>query len=403
MSAAWQPHRLGNREDLDDRCARAVWSALAEPGDAVAGALVQACGAVESLTWVAGAVDRGRLDWAVLEEEGVPLDDGLRRRLTTAVRRWGARWPSIDLVRDRAAAERCRARLVVPGDRTWPAGLDDLGALAPFALWVRGVLPTTGRSVALVGARACTSYGERVAVDLALDLARRGWAVTSGGAYGIDAAAHRGALLGEGSTVVVLAGGVDRAYPVGNAALLEEVVRARGSLVSEVPPGAAPTRSRFLQRNRLIAAMSAATVVVEAAWRSGAASTAHHAARLLRPVGAVPGPVTSASSAGCHRLLRDGVAVCVTDAAEVVDLAGAVGTDTVPVQEGRDARLTDHLEPLARLVHDGLSRRTPRDTAAVAARAGTTVGQARAMLALLELDGLARRLPSGWVVGDGHE
>lgn len=382
----------------DERRARAVWSALAEPGDAVAGALVGACGATAALAWVAGAVGSDRPDWSTLEETAGELDDALRRRVAAAVRRWAARWPSLDPERDRTAAVRCGARLLVPGDPGWPDRLDDLGDLAPFALWLRGAPPTARRSVALVGARASTVYGERVTLDLAVELARRGWLVVSGGAYGIDAAAHRGALIGGGATLVVLAGGVDRAYPVGNAQLLEEVVRAGGSLVSEVPPGSAPSRGRFLQRNRLIAAASRATVVVEAAWRSGAASTAHHAARLLRPVGAVPGPVTSAASAGCHRLLRDGVAVCVTDAAEVVELAGEVGPDLAPSPADSPTRPTDGLEPLARQVHDGLSRRTARDVAQVAARAGTTPEQARAMLGLLELEGLARRAGSGWVV-----
>lgn len=386
-----------------ERAARAAWSALAEPGDTVAGALVQACGAVASLAWVADAVTSDRVDWARVEELAGELDDALRRRLGAALRRWAARWGTLDTERDLSAARRCGASVVVPGDAGWPAGLDDLGALAPFALWVRGAPPAVRRSVALVGARASTTYGERVTVDLAVELARSGWTVVSGGAYGIDAAAHRGALLGGGATLVVLAGGVDRAYPVGNARLLEEVVGAGGTLVSEVPPGSSPTRGRFLQRNRLIAAASRATVVVEAAWRSGAASTAHHAARLLRPVGAVPGPVTSAASAGCHRLLRDGVAVCVTDAAEVVELAGDVGADLAAAADPRDARPTDALDPLARRVHDGLSRRTAYEVDQVAARAGTTPAQARAMLGLLELDGLARRVASGWVVDDGHE
>jgi len=388
------------RQD-DDRSSRAVWSALAEPGDAVAGALVGACGATAALDWVAGAVSGAIPQPLPLGPTDSP--DAAARRLRAAAERWAARWHAVDPDRDLAAAARCGARLVVPGDPAWPCGLDDLGALAPFALWVRGAPPSAPRSVALVGARACTTYGERVAVDLAAGLAGRGWAVVSGGAYGVDAAAHRGALLVGGPTVVALAGGVDRAYPVGNARLLEEVVGTGGSLVSEVPPGAAPTRSRFLQRNRLIAAMSAATVVVEAAWRSGAASTAHHAARLLRPVGAVPGPITSAASAGCHRLLREGVAVCVTDVDEVVDLAGDVGADVAPVHHEDDTRAIDGLDPLARRVHDGLSRRVPHDTAQVAARAGTTVAQARAMLGLLELEGLARRLGSGWVVDAAGE
>lgn len=386
----------------DERAARAVWSALVEPGDEVAGALVQACGAAEALGWVDASLAAGAPDWTGLDELAGATGDVTRRRVSAALRRWAVRRARLEPARDRDAAVRVGARVVVPGDADWPVGLDDLGAAAPFALWVRGDTPAAVRSVALVGARACTGYGERVAVDLAVDLARRGWQVVSGGAYGIDAAAHRGALVGEGRTLVVLAGGVDRAYPAGNARLLEEVVHSGGAVVSEVPPGAVPTRSRFLQRNRLIAAAAGATVVVEAAWRSGAASTAHHAARLLRPVGAVPGPVTSAASAGCHRLLRDGVAVCVTDASEVAELAGAVGPDAVPEASGHET-VEDGLGPLARRVLDALPRRGARELDDVAARAGTTAGEARDMLGLLELDGLVRRVAAGWVVAGRDE
>jgi DNA processing protein len=202
---------------------------------------------------------------------------------------------------------------------------------------------------------------------------------------------------------VVLAGGVDRAYPAGNARLLEAAVDAGGALLSEVPPGSVPTRSRFLQRNRLIAAAGHATVVVEAAWRSGAMSTAHHAARLLRPVGAVPGPVTSMASAGCHRLLRDGVAVCVTDAAEVLELAGLMGSGLAAVADAarsadeRSARPHDGLDPLALRVLDALSRRVPTDLDRVASVAGVTVAEARGAVGLLELDGWVVRRPTGWV------
>ncbi|QGQ19670.1 DNA-protecting protein DprA [Cellulomonas sp. JZ18] len=386
----------------DERDARAVWSALAEPGDEVAGALVQACGAARALSWVDAAIAAGAPDWAALEGPAGATGDRTRRRVSAGLARWAVRRARVEPARDREAAARVAARVVVPGDAEWPAGLDDLGVAAPFALWVRGGPAASQRAVALVGARACSAYGERVAVDLAVDLARRGWQVVSGGAYGIDAGAHRGALLGEGRTLVVLAGGVDRAYPVGNARLLEEVVHTGGAVASEVPPGAVPTRSRFLQRNRLIAASARATVVVEAAWRSGAASTAHHAARLLRPVGAVPGPVTSAASAGCHRLLRDGVAVCVTDAAEVVELAGEAGTDAVAEASAPDGP-RDRLPPVARRVLDALPRRGARGADEVAVRAGTTPGEARDMLGLLELDGLVRREAAGWVVADGHE
>jgi DNA processing protein len=225
----------------------------------------------------------------------------------------------------------------------------------------------------------------------------------SGGAYGIDAAAHRGAVARGGRTVVILAGGVDRAYPAGNARLLDAVVEAGGALLSEVPPGSVPTRSRFLARNRLIAAAGRATVVVEAAWRSGAMSTAHHAARLLRPVGAVPGPVTSSASAGCHRLLREGVAVCVTDVTEVRELAGVIGWGVAAgaaaerAADDRATRPQDALDPLSRRVLDALSRRAPAELDRVASLAGVTVAEARGAMGLLELTGWAVRRGTGWV------
>ncbi|RHA41997.1 DNA-protecting protein DprA [Cellulomonas rhizosphaerae] len=321
-------------------------------------------------------------------------------RLARAAERWGLRLRDAEPSRRLAALATLGGSFVVPGDPGWPVGLDDLGAAAPFGLWVRGEADLgalLARSVAIVGSRASTTYGERVAVDLAAGAVDARACVVSGGAYGIDAAAHRGALSRGGRTVVLLAGGVDRAYPAGNARIFEAAVGGGGALVAEVPPGSVPTKGRFLQRNRVIAAAARATVVVEAAWRSGAMSTAHHAARLLRPVGAVPGPVTSVASAGCHRLLREGSAVCVTDAAELMDLAGLVGSDLVPERVG-PPRLADGLDPGVVRVLDALPRRMGVPVEDVAARAGVTLGEARAALGLLEFDGLAVRDGDRWRV-----
>jgi DNA processing protein len=387
----------------DDRLARAAWSALAEPGDLVAGALVASLGAADALRLVAAASGSGvREAWAGAFSgvDGSPLLEGTAHgpRLERAVQRWAGRLADVDPFDDLDVLAALSGTLVVPGDAGWPRGLNDLGLAAPFGLWVRGsadLAGLLGRAVALVGARASTSYGERVAVDLAAGVVDAGASVVSGGAYGIDAAAHRGAIARDGRTVVVLAGGVDRAYPAGNARMFEAVVDTGGALVAEVPPGRAPTKGRFLQRNRLIAAAAGATVVVEAAWRSGAMSTAHHAARLLRPVGAVPGPVTSVASAGCHRLLREGAAVCVTDAAEVMELAGVIGDDLA--EDPADApRRADGLDPSAARVLDALSRRAGSHVEAVAARAGVTVREAQAALGVLELRGLAAREGSLW-------
>ena len=382
-----------------DRLARASWSALVEPGDHVAGTLVRLLGADHALAWVQAAA-RGSFDWGeVRRAAGGDLTPSDRERLGRAVLRWAGRLDSLRPERDLASLERAGGRLLVPGDATWPVAVDDLADTAPAALWVRGE-PPLASGVALVGSRASTTYGERVAYDLAHGLVSRGAWVVSGGAYGIDAAAHRGALGGGGPTMVVLAGGVDRAYPAGNARLFEEAVGSGGALVSEVPPGALPTKSRFLQRNRLIAALAGATVVVEAAWRSGALSTAHHAAGLLRPLGAVPGPVTSAASAGCHRLLREGHAVCVTDADEVVELLPR-GIERGPRQEdpgndGSNDGAVGALGGVALQVHDALHLRTAIEEVEIAARAGTTIADARAALGLLELEGLAFRGAQGW-------
>ena len=256
----------------------------------------------------------------------------------------------------------------------------------------------TGLSLALVGSRASTRYGEQVASQMAAQLADHGAVVVSGGAYGIDAAAHRGALR-TGRTISVSAGGVDRLYPAGNATLLQEVIE-HGALVAEVPPGCQPGRHRFLSRNRLIAAMSQATVVIEAAWRSGALSTARHAADLGRPLGAVPGPVTSIESAGCHRLLREG-AVCVTDADEALELVLPLGlTDPEADKEADPARagsgLLDGLDRSSAAVLDAMPARGAASVEALARSAGLAESEVRAALGLLELAGKVCRDPRGW-------
>ncbi|WP_066582008.1 DNA-processing protein DprA [Cellulomonas timonensis] len=403
--------------------ARAAWSALVEPGDPVAGALVGLYGAGPALRWARIAAAHGveaalaetdpiSSDGAVVPVDAVDPDGALgpdgfpgpgalgpvRRRLARAVSRWEPRLAGLDPRRDLDRLERAGGRLLHPASAGWPTALADLGPTAPLCLWVRGdddLAALVRGSAALVGSRASTAYGERVATGLAEGLAGRGVAILSGGAYGIDAAAHRGALAVDGRTVVLLAGGVDRPYPQGNARLIENALASGGAAVSESPPGAVPLRSRFLQRNRLIAALGSATVVVEAAWRSGALSTAHHAAALLRPLGAVPGPVTSVASAGCHRLLRAGAAVCVTDTAEVLELLAPAGEHLAP-DPAEDTRPGDGLDPGARRVLDILPRRGATTHEDLARRAGLSVAEARAAVGELALAGLAVRAPTGW-------
>jgi DNA processing protein len=299
-------------------------------------------------------------------------------------------------------------RLVCPGDGEWPVGLDDLGAVDAdcLGLWVRGPLQldeACRQAVAVVGTRAATEYGEHVALELSVGLAERGWTVVSGLAYGIDAAAHRGALAAPGATVAVLACGGDVAYPKGNRSLYERIV-AEGAVVSEHPPGAAPQRARFLVRNRLIAALSAGTVVVEAAPRSGARSTARHAGELFRHVMVVPGPVTSSLSAGCHQLLRDRPdSILVTKVDEVIEQIGPMGA--LAERVSGPVRRRDLLGPAVSRVLDAVPVRRPAPAERIARTAGMRVDAVVAALAALAAHDLVGQGAEGWsmtVLGRGE-
>jgi len=369
---ALRPH-----SDVGETAARAAWSVLTEPGDGVAGALIEACGAVEALRLVFS------------DQTLIPPDLITQRALQEALARWRPR-ADPGAVRDALiSAREVGAQMLLPHDDLWPSGLHDLGVHMPVMLWTRGDPEVLGaaRSAAIVGARAATAYGESIAGEIAGDLAAAGTPIISGGAYGIDGAAHRAALGVGGPTVAFLAGGVDRAYPIGHQQLFERI-RQAGTVVSEVPCGVAPTKWRFLGRNRLIAAASSATVVVEAGWRSGTLNTAGHAANLGRPLGAVPGPVTSAASAGCHRLLREFDAVCVTNAQEVRELWGemADAADPAPRASHEQVRLID-----------AMSTRSARDAVDIAKRSGMSVEQVRSQLGLLALDGGVEQRDGGWV------
>ena len=389
--------------ELPDRFARATWTGIAEPGDRVAGALVSAFGAAGALTAVVERWDIDRIVTALAAADAEPANGD---ELAKAMERWAPRLKSsVALVALKQAA-RYSVRLVVPGDECWPQGLGDLGDHAPIALWLRGnesTLASAGQSIALVGARAATGYGEHVTMEASAGLVDRGYTIVSGAAYGIDGMAHRAALASSGQTIAFLAGGVDRFYPSGHEALLTRIVEV-GAVVSELPCGQPPTRWRFLQRNRLIAAASRATVVLEAGWRSGSLNTAGHAAALGRPLGAVPGPVTSAASAGCHRLIRDFGATCVTSADEMAEL--------VPLLEGASSGADDHPQPEQRgsdqrgseqrssdqvRVLDALAPRSARSVEDVAGRAGLSVAQVQTVLGTLELDGVVVERENGWV------
>lgn len=368
--------------DVAEAIARAAWTVIAEPGDAVAGVLIAELGAVAALEF---ALDDSPDSISGAGAEAVPL---AHRALADARARWRPRADTRS-VRDavRGACD-VDATLLIPGDEHWPASVDDLGAHAPAALWVRGrsELLVADPRVSIVGARASSGYGDHMAAELAGDLAATGAVVVSGGAYGIDGAAHRAALGVQGATVAFLAGGVDRAYPAGHQALLRHISE-QGAVVSEPPCGSAPTKWRFLARNRLIAALGSATVVVEAGWRSGSLNTAGHAAALGRPLGAVPGPVTSASSAGCHRLLREYDAQCVTSADEVRELWG--GGDGSPAA-------SEAVDPERLRLLDAMSARSRVPVSELARRSGLAPDRVRAILGVLELEGDARHDDRGW-------
>lgn len=267
----------------------------------------------------------------------------------------------------------------------------------PLVLWALGPArldDVAQRSAALVGTRAATAYGEHVGADLAAGLADRDVAVVSGGAYGIDGAAHRAALASDGLTLAVLAGGIDVPYPAGHAALLHRI-GALGLLVSEYPPGIPPARHRFLTRNRLVAALSGATVVVEAGLRSGAANTAAWARSLGRVVCAVPGPVTSSASAGCHELLRGG-AELVTRAAEIIELVGRVGE--LASEELRPTSALDGLSEYEQRAYNALPARGAYSADEIAVASGLAPKEVLGPLAMLEVAGLVVRQDGRWAL-----
>lgn len=221
------------------------------------------------------------------------------------------------------SVEKTGSHFIIPGDADWPLRVDELES-PPIGLIVKGNLEVLSNpSLAIVGTRNPTPYGVRIAGDFAAGFVDREWDIVSGGAYGVDSAAHRGALVAEGRTIAVIASGIDLQYPSGNARLFEEICE-NGAIVSEVMPGVPALPHRFLTRNRLIAALSQATLVVEAAFRSGSLRTARDAAELMRPVMAIPGPIYSPSSEGCHRLIGERSAELVTSVADAIELISAL-------------------------------------------------------------------------------
>jgi DNA processing protein len=309
----------------EESYARAALTYLAEPADQWLNGLISAHGAARTLE----AIRSGRLPDP---SGGFAIPRFKRQTLQRSLERWRVRLDDLPAPEEVIAFRTSGIRLICPGDPEWPEQLADLGHDQPYALWLRGSADLRFnclRSVAVVGSRAATAYGSYVAAELAASVAARGWAVVSGGAFGVDASAHRGALGADGVTVAVLACGVDVPYPVGHTELFEAVA-AQGVIVSEWPPGRTVSRLRFLVRNRVIAALATGTLVVEAGERSGAVNTARHARDLGRRLMAVPGPVTSDQSAGCHRIIREWQGTLVTTAAEVIEHLSPVGATLEP-------------------------------------------------------------------------
>ncbi|WP_099025531.1 DNA-processing protein DprA [Mycolicibacterium palauense] len=307
--------------------------------------------------------------------------------------------------RDLEILDRRGGRLITPDDPEWPhlafrafvAGESPPkpGRYPPMVLWACGPArldEIAERSAAIVGTRAATSYGEHMAADLASGLVEEDVAVVSGGAYGIDGAAHRAALAADGVTVAVLAGGVDVAYPAGHSALLHRIART-GLLLTEYPPEVRPARYRFLTRNRLVAAVAGATVVVEAGLRSGAANTASWAESLGRVVAAVPGPVTSAASAGCHQLMR-GNAVVVTRAAEIIEIVGRSGE--LADEPAHPSGPLDGLTEAEQRVYEALPARGLSSVSEIAASSGLPAQRVLGPLALLEVAGRIEQEDGRW-------
>lgn len=366
-----------------ERLARVAFSRGSEPGCFAHGAAIEAAGGPLA------AYDMLRQGWDV---------PGLEPVVCQEVR-------AVEAQRELDAAMAQGIRFVIPGDREWPAQLDDLAHVGPLhgrggpvlGLWAKGPLglDDVAPAVAIVGSRAASTYGREVAFELAVAAARAGFTVVSGAAYGIDVHAHRGALAAGGRTLAVLACGVDRAYPVGHRDVLEHLA-ATALVVSEVPIGGAPLRTRFLARNRIVVGLALGTVVVEAAVRSGALNSATWTEELSRRVMAVPGPVTSALSEGVNGLIRDRNAVLVTNGPDVCSILGRSGEHLMSVPRAEPAP-RDALRAEQQQVLEAVPLRRPATTDSIAQVARMELRAARLHLERLAERGFVVQVETGWV------
>ena len=348
--------------NFDEAKALVIWNALVEPGDRIAGELIGTLGANAALEAFLSKLDLG---------------DEIQK----AFERWAPRYREGIFEEKLHIAQKHDLKLLLPSDPQWPSEFKDLGSHSPLLIWYRGNLEHFNyldRKVGVVGSRNASHYGQRVTTDVASMLVEENAAIISGGALGIDAVAHRTALKLKGLTIAFMAGSLDCLYPSANYELFDEIGH-RGLLLSELAPGSRPTRWRFLQRNRLIAALSDATVVTEAGWRSGSINTVNHACELSRPVFAVPGPITSPASAGCNRLIRDGQANLLLD---VSDLPSELGWRSSSLNE------SGSLGSLEVRALDALTSKF-QTTDKILVESGLSIEELRIALGSLKLIGLA--------------
>ena len=378
-------------ENSIDLFATLAWNVICEPGDGFAGQLIQTFGPAQALKFEVERIspenylrrfaDAGS-DFGEMKAFG-----DFEKSLHHARERWSDRL-SIRKVCDAATKMRgLDAWFITRESQHWPRQLDDLGRHAPRGLWGIGAPDVLRQpAISIVGSRMATSYGDFATGELVGPLTQRGYSIVSGGAYGIDAMAHRAALALEGVTIAVMAGGLDRLYPSGHRDLLRQI-SSSGALISEMPAGAEPTKWRFLQRNRLIAGLGLATIVVEANPKSGAISTANRAIELERPLGAVPGPLNSPGSDGCHKLIRDSTATLITCADDILELIGRGGVwqgDELPGLGALETRVND-------VIGFGGA-----NLAKICSEAGLTRSEAQIGLAGLSLLGLIEEGVAGW-------
>ncbi len=380
--------------EIEGVFARATFSLITEPGDRFAGGLMASLSPEVLLDLLLKRASTSEVLTKLKESDG---NHELPSRISDfgsaysdALQRWTPRLKLVDVIAALDLADRHKATILTPLSKRWPNQLDDLQESSPHCLWVKASKPEVfdfRNSLSVVGSRTATGYGEWVTSEIVADSSSRNLPIVSGGAYGIDAIAHRAAIANELVTVAFMAGGIDRLYPSGNAALFAKMLE-RGAVVAEQAPGASPTKWRFLQRNRLIAAMSSATIVVEAGQRSGALNTVTHALELGRPVGVVPGAITSQASAGCNRLISEGLVSSICAPSEAADLALGKAGWFQPELAGLGAYETRALDAM------NSKSLAPAD---IASRAGLTSRETEIALGQLALQGFVKQTDRGWL------